>query len=519
MIGQVTRHGRTMRDARNLRAHLLKEAYAQVEIMNSLALDLDEVIYDMLIARDGSRADSAFLHIVISPSSELTSADLRRAAEIVAQHFGASEHQAALVIHEKDRLGGAGTRHGHIVLGRVGPDGQVIPAGFEKIKLETAMRILEVELGERITLGRHHQSAVKWLRENNRLDVVAAMEAAHGSNPDKPTSAASPDKRHKIERQGVNLAASQQAVRDAWACSDDGRPFTQALAESGLSVAPGAKTGVFIVCQGDIEIGALDRLLKQKRRDVAARMKGFNHDPEPQGPAALGDGRTRKSDLPRNEEVTPVVDALGDTRSIRTRADRADPGASRNLDPRPEAAASLDRGSSQQGRLFDPVRAVAVLTHIRVSSDVLAAAQDIRMRTASRENSSFELNQSMTMLEISSGWERLQHLKDRLVAAIRMTAERVRAFRAPPKPQHSVIDQQVADVFRKAVHCSAENIQRLEQLDPELDAFRLHHGGEAFRGFTYDEILDRLDTWRDQARELVLDDEDDDYRQTSGFRP
>lgn len=108
--------------------------------------------------------------------------ELRKVADIVMSHFNAGEHQAALVIHEKERSSKNGNRHAHLVLGRVGFDGQIIASGFEKIKLETAMRIAEYEMNEPVTLGRHHSSGVKWLRNNGRDDVADYMVMAQGKS-------------------------------------------------------------------------------------------------------------------------------------------------------------------------------------------------------------------------------------------------------------------------------------------------------------------------------------------------
>ena len=44
--------------------------------------------------------------------------ELRKVADIVMSHFNAGEHQAALVIHEKERSSKNGNRHAHLVLGQ-----------------------------------------------------------------------------------------------------------------------------------------------------------------------------------------------------------------------------------------------------------------------------------------------------------------------------------------------------------------------------------------------------------------
>lgn len=273
MIGQVTPHGRTGQDGRNLVRHVIdKEPAARLQVMNSLGSDLPDVIREMEIMRDGTRAESAYLHIIISPGTALDDDGLRKAAQIVMKHFDAEDHPAALVFHDKKRNGGAGDHHGHLVLGRVGPDGKPLASGFEKIRLETAMRIVEFEMGEPPVLGEHYASSVRWLRKNGRDDVADRLESVFGGNPDRPRSAASPSKRQALERQGVNLSAARESVKAAWSAADGVAAFHAAMAEKGLTVIPGEKTGVFIVRAGDIEVGALDRILGEKRKAVAERM-------------------------------------------------------------------------------------------------------------------------------------------------------------------------------------------------------------------------------------------------------
>jgi len=131
MIGQAVRHGRTAKDAKNLHAHLMKDKGARVEIINSVVDNLQDAMDDMQLARDASRADAAFLHLSFSPARDMTDDELRQVASIVAKHFNAEHHPAALVIHDKDRASGKGNAHGHLVLSRFDDDGNIIPSGFE----------------------------------------------------------------------------------------------------------------------------------------------------------------------------------------------------------------------------------------------------------------------------------------------------------------------------------------------------------------------------------------------------
>ncbi len=271
MIAGVGRHARARRESRALVSHLLRpENSPHVTILGgTLAVDLPSAVRDMERLRDSSKADAAALHIFLSPSRAMTNDELARAAEIVIGHLGVESHPAALVIHAKERQSGDGHRHAHLVLGRVSPEGRVLEAGFEKIRLETAARIIEHELGEEPTLGRHHKSAVRWLRNNGRADVASWLEAAHGPDPDKPQSVASPDKRQGLARQGIDLSEARATIRDAW--KEGG---AVAVREAGYSIKPGRKSGVWIVARDGVELGSLDRLTGEKRAAIRTAVEG-----------------------------------------------------------------------------------------------------------------------------------------------------------------------------------------------------------------------------------------------------
>lgn len=285
MIGGIHSHGRTKKDTRYLIAHLLKDKDVRIEFINSAASGLPEILRDMEISRDSTRADAAFMHMYLSPARHMTDVELRRAAKVVVSHLGGTEHQAALVYHGKDRRGGDGDRHLHIVLGRVGPEGEMLPHGFDVIKMETAVRIAEYELGEQPTLGRHHASAVQWLQKNGREDVASRLIEAFGEDPEKPKSMASPGKRKELERLGINTSVARDQVQAAWTLSDSPKSFAAALAEVGLTAEPGRKDGVWIVKAGEVEIGSLDRIIKDaKRKEISQKMKGYENATTPPTP-------------------------------------------------------------------------------------------------------------------------------------------------------------------------------------------------------------------------------------------
>jgi hypothetical protein len=319
MIGNVVSHGRSGRDARNLCAHLLKMEMNErvaVRIENMLSTDLPSSLRDMQLMRDGTRADAAFLHISISPGRQMTDAEVHRAGDIVLRHLGMAENGCARVLHDKPRVAGEGGTHLHLVVARVGPDGAVARAGLDKIKVETACRLAEFELGEAPTLGRHHRSAIRYF-EKARPEVAAWLTAGFGPQPELPRSAVTPDQRRVLDRKGVDFRGVREVVKEAWARSDGPQALRAALSEQGLTVLAGDKPGAWIVRRGDEFVGALDRLAKQKRAEVSAFMEKQQHDPAP-APAA---GPSISRDDPRPDQQGGP-DRVPDARP------RPDPGGS-----------------------------------------------------------------------------------------------------------------------------------------------------------------------------------------------
>jgi hypothetical protein len=283
MIGNVVSHGRSGRDARNLCAHLLKTEMNErvaVRIDAMLAPDLPTALRDMQLMRDGTKADAAFLHVSISPGRQMSDAEMHRAGDIVLRHLGMAENGCARVIHDKPRVAGEGGSHLHLVVARVGPDGAVARAGLDKIKVETACRLAEFELGEAPTLGRHHRSAIRYF-EKARPEVAAWLTAGLGPQPEPPRSAVTPDQRRVLDRKGVDFRDVREVVREAWARSDGPQALRAALSEQGLTVLAGDKPGAWIVRRGEEFVGALDRLARQKRAEVSAFMEKQQHDPAP----------------------------------------------------------------------------------------------------------------------------------------------------------------------------------------------------------------------------------------------
>jgi len=448
MIGQAVRHGRTKRDAINLQAHLFKDASVKFEALNSVAPDFYEITNDMFLARNGTKAESAFLHISLSPARNMSDDELRQTAEIVMKHFNASDNQAALIIHEKDRAGGNGNRHAHLVLGRVSPSGEILSSGFEKIRLETAVRIAEFELNEPSILGRHHASTVKWLRNNGRDDVADYMVLAHSEKPEKPMSSASPSIRQKIERTtGKDLSSISADMRSAWEISDNGQSFASALREQNYAIHAGKKDGVFVVLYDGQEVGALDRLLKEKRALVKLKMGDFQNDTTKNNANSVSGNECdlqRKPGKPKgNRKIDTITEPFRSTRAASRRSNRADPASIGSLASGAETFDDNGGRLGQKSRRFEQKTSLIELDKIRLSSDTVCAVQTIKTHKIRKNISNFEFKNAFNLIENHrDGWDFIEFLKNDLMSKIKSVHEK---YFKQPEPLKDNIKKKIPE--------------------------------------------------------------------------
>lgn len=274
---QHVRHGRTARDVRNLARHLLRrDGNASVEVVRIVGLaatDLPGALAAMRRLAPGAAA-AAFHHISLAPSGTCAVADLSADADRAMREMGADPaiHPHALVVHGKASVAGRAPCHAHLVVAHWGLEGQALDDAWLHLRLERVAREIEHDRGEPLTPGRHDRALVKALRARGRPEVAAALEAAASDGP--PRSATTPRARQRLRRAGVDDVAARAAVKAAWATAVGPAVLRDTLAGAGLSLAPGEKPGVWtVIAAGGAVVGALDRIVKQKRAVVAARME------------------------------------------------------------------------------------------------------------------------------------------------------------------------------------------------------------------------------------------------------
>ena len=441
MIITTTRHGRTRRDVRNLQAHLEKsvDQEARVVGIGGVALShADDALRYMEAMRDGSRAEVAMHHVTISPTRPLDAGERDEAVRRVLAAMGAEDHPWILWEHsEKARATPDGcTQHFHLVVGHVGPDGKALDDRSSYLRLEAVARSLEVDLGEAVTHSRRSEAVAKYLRQLGRDDVAAAVMAV--APEELPRSAMTSGARAQAKRAGLDLPKAQAAVRDAWAAADGAAAFRAAMREQGFEITPGRKDGVWVVTKGGVEIGALDRIIREKRAVVAARMKEVRHDaaaPEarPEAESRGGVDLARSARRPHDEREAAAPAGAPSGRRGRGRTPGRSEGPA-GADPAlAEASPSESRGPAQQGRRPRPAaEAVAVHQLALVGRDerLKALAADLRAAAQPKPRRPRRAAEAVTVHGLAkvARAESLQVAREELRRAMQPALQRVSAY-------------------------------------------------------------------------------------------
>lgn len=320
MITTIKAHGRTRRDTAALVAHLEKTESGQVvdiiRIAGSPASDMAGAFADFERIRDGSRATIALQHLPLSPGRPWTAAERDTAVNRILAALGAKHHGYVLVAHRnKPRARGeAGDEHFHLVIAHVGPGLRALDLSYSYAELEAVRASLEIDFDEPLTPSRRSAAIAARLRRDGREAVAERVEAAAPAQSELPRSGLTSRIHARLERLGIAAPLVRARVITAYAL--DGAGFEAALSEAGLSCTPGDQVaGAWVVRQGDVLVGALDRLVARPRTVVAARMQslvtGVGETADPRlTPVEAAQREGDRDAEPIPEPVVRIVDGM-----------------------------------------------------------------------------------------------------------------------------------------------------------------------------------------------------------------
>jgi len=233
------------------------------------------------------------------------------------------------------------------------------------------------------------------------------------------------------------LSAITNVVRDAWEKSDNGQAFAAALSEQNYTIQAGKKDGVFVVVHEGQEVGALDRLLKEKRNIVRQKMGDFQHD----STAKTKFERTNTSGAPspiirkndRNPDSNRAVEPAAG--AVRKRPNRTASGSVERYPVEPKTPHDSDRGHREKRRNIDEKATLIKLDKVRLSAGSAIAMQEFRTLNLGKPVSRFDINSAIKKIEnYKTGWHWVDEYKDDLMQKIRDFQSRLTVKNPVPKP-------------------------------------------------------------------------------------
>lgn len=253
----------------------------------TVATDTVGALQEMAASRRGARCQQPLYHVVFNAAKgeHLTAEQWDRALAMWEQEMGLADRQRAVIQHQKD-----GRWHTHVVYNRIDPaTGKAVNIGRDHFKAKKIAREIERELGlqkvtdKRPLRRREQQPPLKWETEQTR-------------------------------RTKSDANAIREQIAEAWARSDNGRAFQQALAAEDLTLAKGDKRPYVIVDQDGNVFALSGRVLPHTRmKDIRAKLADIDHDQlatvETTRTESRKVDRKKKRAKPKDEDNAESLDA------------------------------------------------------------------------------------------------------------------------------------------------------------------------------------------------------------------
>lgn len=299
MIGKTTPIAASVATARKTGAHVFDGPENEhIHVLSGSPEDVLDYVQDA----QASGIKNGFIHAKIAPdhTQKMTHEQWQHAIKSWCSEFKLDPENVCAVLHEK-----GGHTHLHIIAPGCDPvTGKRTDVSWCHLRTEKLCRKLEADFGHSHVPMKpgHVRSVAARLRAEGRPEVADAINL----NPTVDGAAFSEKQGQRLKRDGYSPTKIKQIVRACWDCSDNSQAMQSALAEFGLSIAPGKRKNVWVLSSEDgTELGALDRIVDEKRAAVAARMapdrprKGRKPKPLPLP--------ERLPDVPSQPPAAPVI--------------------------------------------------------------------------------------------------------------------------------------------------------------------------------------------------------------------
>lgn len=234
--------------AKQLALHLLNDAdndHVEVhELRGFVSDDLINAMKEAQAVSRGTKCQKFLFSVSLNPPDEadVPASIFEEAINRIEAKNGLEGHPRAIVFHEKN-----GRRHAHCVWSHI--DAENITAknlSHYKRKLQDVSRELYLEHGWTMPRG-----LLKGQAQNPLNYSLAEWQQA--------------------KRAGKNARDLKAQIQDAWAISDNGKSFSQALKERGFILAKGDRRG-HVAVDYDGEVYSVARYTGKKAKEICARL-------------------------------------------------------------------------------------------------------------------------------------------------------------------------------------------------------------------------------------------------------
>ncbi|EPB6992076.1 hypothetical protein ACRRLT_004544 [Escherichia coli] len=229
--------------------------------------DVHEAIAEMVSMSAGWSGSKPLCHAHISPDQAMSEKDWSAAWAAYEKEFGLEGRPYIEVEHLKDgRL-----PHRHRAYLRVDTEThRANDVWRSKMRDEKVSRLLEHELGHKLTHGPHDFWVMNKLQEEGRQDVAQWLEGQQSERSVKAGRAKNWDEHQQEKRTKIDKQNVRDDMAAAWQSGDSGNAVAAALEARGYVVAQGDKRDVVLVdVAGGVHSPA--RLLKQAGIDARAK--------------------------------------------------------------------------------------------------------------------------------------------------------------------------------------------------------------------------------------------------------
>jgi hypothetical protein len=300
-------------------------------LLQPTAEKLIEGFRDWQILSEGTKQGrDGLYHAEISPAPEyadtMTSAQWKRAADILGEELGLQNQPRAVVLHG----GTDGRKHMHIVWQRTDVDTmKVVSDAYNYVAHEKASHRMEREFGHEFVPGKHAKRDRKKQEEFPRQKLTQ-------------------DEDQYQKRTGLSKEERIEQITALRAAADSGQAFKAALEEAGYVLAQGEQGYIVVDQKGGHSV--LTRNTGLKKKDLEAFMAGVELDKLPtiEEAKALQAERRRsvsKRDVSKSDisDVQPPVEKQLEEREVEASKSLQDQTPEKQPEPaQPQEGAELE---------------------------------------------------------------------------------------------------------------------------------------------------------------------------------